>query len=278
MRKTIAAAVILLASASALVAAPMKLDPSPKAQARTVVNVVFGDYLAQRVAAQVETGVVDLDKDGVGEIVARFVHTGSCSADMKVCRTAIIRHDGREWRVVFDHPTSQIEVLTGPNGVPVPIKADRITWDWDYPTYAPSASGVGDRISLDPVPRNTVASLAPAFGQGAVKLAEADPRYELSYARPQISGKDEFIAVTLKGGAACGTETGCPVRVLRKEQDGWRPVLSTSASSSIFLGNSQRAGYRDLVVDTKAGFAVYGWDGAKFALSERVEAPSAGRK
>ncbi|NTF17547.1 hypothetical protein G6L37_03990 [Agrobacterium rubi] len=277
MRKMIVATALLLLSAAAH-AAPMVLDANPKAQARSVVNVVFGDYLAQRVAAKIETGVVDLDKDGVGEIVTRFVHTGSCTADMKLCRTTIIRHDGRTWRVVFDHPTAQLEVLSGPNGVPAPLKADRITWNWKFPTYAPSAEGIGERLSLDPVPASTIASLAPAFGEGASKLAAADPRHALEFARPKLSGKDEFIAVTLKGGSACGKQTGCPVRILRKEKDGWRPVLSTSATSSIFVGNAQRDGYRDLVVDTKNGFAVYGWGGNGYALADRVEAPEGGRK
>lgn len=276
--RSLAAAATLLLSTATIHAAPMVLDPDPRAQARSVVNVVFGDYLAQRVAAQVETGVVDLDKDGVGEIVSRFVHTGSCAQDMKVCRTTIIRHDGNTWRVVFDHPISQIEVLDGPNGVPVPFKADKVTWKWDFPTYAPTADGIGEPVSMDPVPAGTVASLAPAFGAGAAKLTEADPRHSLSFARPELSGKDEFLAVTLKGASACGSETGCPVRVLRKEKDGWRPVLSTSATSTIFVGNAQRGGYRDLVVDTKTGFAVYGWSGKGYALADRVEAPAVGRK
>lgn len=277
MRYIVAAAALLLSSVASQ-AAPLVLDPSPRAQARSVVNVVFGDYLAQRVAAQVETAVVDLDQDGVGEIVARFVHTGSCTPDMKVCRTAIIRHDGSTWRVVFDHPVAQIEAMTGPNGVPVPVKADKITWKWDFPTYAPTTDGIGDRISLEPVPANAVSSLAPAFGEGAAKLVAADPRHELAFARPKLSEKDEFLTVTLNGASACGKDTGCPVRVLRKEKDGWRPVLSTSASSTVFVGTAQRGGYRDLVVDTKKGFAVYGWSGNGYALADRVEATAGGRK
>lgn len=277
MRTSFALAAVLLSSIAAT-AAPLNLDPDPKAQAKSVVNVVFGEYLAQRIAAKVETGVVDLDKDGVGEIVTRFVHTGSCSADMKICRTAVIRHDGRTWRVVFDHPVAQIEVLDGPNGVPAPIKADKISWNWKFPTYAPSADGVGDRVALEAVPAATVPSLAPAFGAGAAKLAAADPRHSFSFARPKLSESDEFLAVTMRGGSACGKDTGCPVRILRKEKDGWRPVLSTTATSAIFVGNAQRGGYRDLVVDTKAGFAVYGWSGKGYALADRVEAPAGGKK
>ncbi len=278
MIKMFAATAALVISASALQAAPLAFDDSPRAQARTVVNVVFGDYLAQRVAAKVETAVVDLDKDGVGEIVARFVHTGSCSADMKVCRTAVIRHDKKNWRIVLDHPAAAVETLDGVNGVPAPVKFDRVTWKWKFPTYAPTADGMGDLVSMDEVPQDTVASLAPAFGSGAAKLIASDPRYSLSFSKPKISGKDEFLAVTLAGGAACGDKTGCPVRILRKEKDGWRPVLSTSAANSVLLGNTQRGGYRDLVVDTKLGFAVYGWNGSKYILADRVEAPEGGKK
>lgn len=278
MIKMFAATTALLISTSALQAAPLAFDDSPRAQARTVVNVVFGDYLAQRVAAKVETAVVDLDKDGVGEIVARFVHTGSCSADMKVCRTVVIRHDQKNWRIVLDHPAATVEALPGPNGVPAPVKFDRVTWKWKFPTYAPTADGMGDAVSMDKVPQDSVSSLAPAFGVGAAKLIASDPRYSLSFAKPKVSDTDEFIAVKLDGGSACGEKTGCPLRILRKEKDGWRPVLSTSAARSVLLGNSQRGGYRDLVVDTKLGFAVYGWNGSKYILADRVEAPEGGKK
>jgi hypothetical protein len=278
MIKSITATLALLISAAALQAAPLALDPSPKAQARTVVNVVFGDYLPQRVAAKVETAVVDLDKDGVGEIVTRFVHTGSCTADLKICRTTVIRYSGQGWKIVFDHPAAQIEVIPGPNGVPSPIKADRVVWKWNFPVYAPTPDGIGDRVAVETAPRDISASLAPAFGAGAAKLIAADPRYSLSMSKPKISDKDEFIAVTMKGGSACGEMTGCPVRVLRKGKDGWHPVLSTSSSSALYLGTTVRDGYRDLVVDSKLGFAVYGWGGDKYVLADRVEAVEKGAK
>lgn len=278
MRKLFLALSATLMTATASIAAPMTLDASPKAQARPVINVVFGEYLAQRVAAQVQSGVVDLDKDGVGEIVARFVHSASCLTDMKTCRTVVLRHDGNAWKIVFDQQAALIEVLPGVNGVPSPIKADRVTWNWKYPTYSPTADGVGDRIELTAVPANTVASLAPAFGEGAVKLIASNPSYRLSFARPKFSDKDEFIAVTMKGGASCGTKTGCPVRILKREKEGWRPILNASSVSGMYLGNTAREGYRDFIVDTPAGFTVYGWNGEKYQMASRMDAPEKGTK
>jgi hypothetical protein len=278
MIKIFAAAASLVLSATAVQASPLAFNDSPQAQARTVINVVFGDYLAQRVAAKVETAVVDLDNDGVGEIVARFVHSGSCSTDMKVCRTVVVRHDKKNWRIVLDHPAATVEKLEGVNGVPAPVKVDRVTWKWKFPTYSPTPEGMGEPISMESVPQNAVASLSPAFGAGAAKLVAADPRYGLTFARPNISDKDEFLAVTLQGGSACGEKTGCPVRILRKDKDGWRPVLAASVANAMLLGNAQRDGYRDLVVDTKQGFAVYGWNGSKYILADRVEVPEGGQK
>lgn len=278
MRNILLAISALFLSGTAAVAGPMTLDASPTAQARPVINIVFGDYLAQRVAAQVQTGVVDLDKDGVGDIVARFVHSASCQADMKTCRTVVLRHDGTSWKIVFDHPTATIEVMPGGTGVPAPIKADKVTWNWNYPVYAPTVDGIGDGIDLSSVPANTVASLAPAFGQGAVKLLASNPSYRLSFARPNLSAKAEFIAVNLAGGAACGEKIGCPVRILMKEAAGWRPILSTSSKSTMFVGNKERAGYRDFIVDTPTGFTVYGWNGEKYALADRVDSPSKDQK
>jgi hypothetical protein len=272
MRKILTAAAALLLSASAH-AAPLVLDPSPSAQARAVVNVVFAPYLATRVGASVETAVVDLDKNGVGEIVARFVHSGSCTDGMKSCRTVVLRHDGNAWKIVFDHSTSALEVLEGNNGVPAPLRADRITWSWEFPTYAPTADGVGKPVDLSDAAPALSKSLAPAFGEGAAKLATIGGDYRFGYASPKLSAKDEFIAVRMAGQNICGLKTGCPVRLLKKGKDGWATVLATSTKDSIYVGNSERDGYRDVVISTDKGFTVYGWNGEKYAVADRVEAP-----
>ena len=278
MKKTLLAAAVAALFAHAVQAAPLKLNPAPEAQEKSVVNVLFADYLAQRVGVRVETTVTDLDRNGVGEIVARFVHSGSCSADLAVCRSVVIRHDNKTWKIVFDHPVSSVEVLPGPTGVPAPIKADRVTWTWAFPTYAPTAEGVGETIAFDPAPTDVARSLAPAFGEGAAKLAAADPRYHFQTARPGLSKDSQFLVVSMKGGTACGQKTGCPVRVLRKDKDGWRPVLAASAKSEVLSGNYSREGVQDLVVDTADGFVVYGWNGQKFLVADRIEAADGGRK
>lgn len=272
MRKILTAAALLAASTAAY-SAPLSLDPSPSAQARPVVNVVFAPYLATRVGASVESAVVDLDKNGVGEIVARFVHSSSCTDGMKACRTVVLRHDGNAWKIVFDHPAASLEVLPGSAGVPASIRADRITWTWDYPVYAPTADGVGKEMELAVATPELAKSLAPAFGEGAAKLVAASPAYRFGYASAKLSDKDEFLAVKMTGQNICGIKTGCPVRILRKGKDGWAAVLATTTKDSVYVGNTDRAGYRDVVISTDRGFTVYGWNGEKYAVADRVEAP-----
>lgn len=267
---TAVSAVLLSASAHA---APLSLDPSPNAQARPVVNVVFAPYLATRVGATVETAVADLDKNGVGEVVARFVHSGSCRDDMKTCRTVVLRHDGNAWKIVFDHAVAALEVLEGSRGVPAPLRADRITWSWDYPVYAPTTDGVGKAVDLEFAAPALSKSLAPAFGDGAAKLAATGASYRFGYASAKLSEKEEFLVVKMTGQNVCGIKTGCPVRLLKKGKEGWSTALATTTKDSVYLGNTEREGYRDVVISTDMGFTVYGWNGEKYALADRVEAP-----
>lgn len=271
MKRYLIAAALLLSTS--VHAAPLSLDPNPASQARSVVNVVFAPYLATRVGASVETAVVDLDKNGVGEIVARFVHSSSCGEGMKSCRTVVLRHDGNAWKIVFDHSAASVEVLSGSSGVPAPIRADRITWSWQFPTYAPAADGVGEALAFSTAASELSRSLAPAFGEGAVKLAAVGGDYRFGYASAKSSDGADLIIARMTGKNICGLKTGCPVRVLQKGKDGWSPVLSTSTKDSVYLGNTERAGYRDVVVSTEKGFTVYGWNGDKYALADRIEAP-----
>lgn len=267
-----AALVGLLAGTASVTAAPVKFDASPNNNARRIVNVLFADYIQARTGIQVYAGLTDLDDDKVGEIVVRFVHSASCLPGMKVCRTVVVRHDEiKGWQVVLDRYAETIEVLPGRPRVPAPIRTDKVTWTYDYPSYRPDFSSLGSEIAFGKLPDSVVTQVAPAFGQGAVKLAAAKMDVTFDYAEPVLGDGKKALLVKMNGDAVCGSANGCPMRMLVKNGANWSPVLSASVTDKVALGPASRDGYRDLVVSTKNGAVVLGWNGKDYAVADRLE-------
>jgi hypothetical protein len=275
------AAAALMGSVSVSFAAPVPFNEPPGSQARKIVNVVLADYIAARTGVQIGVSVVDVDLDGTGEIVARFVHSGSCRAGMEECRTVVLRHDpDKNWQIILDKTTKKIEVLLdqAKNNRPAPIKTDNVTWNWSYPSYKPTLESAGKPVSFKALPDSLVAQIAPAFGPGAAKLAADHGDLSFEYAEPPVSGSVKSILVRMNGLNACGALAGCPMRLLVQNGKGWTPVLQVSAEPDVAISDVNRGGYRDLVLSTKAGLVVMGWNGTAYAVAERLEQSIAEKK
>src|SRR5690606_37082130 len=140
-RMSTAAAIAAFLVPAAALASPIAFDTSPDAPARRIVNVVFAQYLQERIGASVETAVLDLDNDGTGEIAVRFVHTASCAEGLKKCRTALISHERGDWKIVFDRYAETLEFRPHDGRIPGPIIADGVPWKWSRGhAYAPDGS------------------------------------------------------------------------------------------------------------------------------------------
>jgi len=274
MRRTALAALaaIICSQAPALA---VTLDPSPDAQGRAVVNSVFRDYLAQRVGIQVETGIVDVEADGVAEIVARFVHSESCREKGKQCRTVVLRHGpDKKWGIILDRPADRIEVPKAPaEWLFTEITVDGGRWKWNGKAYGPVLDGVGTKVVFAPVPKEMTGAIAVAFGQGAAKLAASpDSDVSFEFARPKASAQGEQLLVRMNGKVACGEAVGCPVRLLDREGDTWRPVLSGWSLGNIEISRVSRGGRNDILLGTGKGYVVVGWSGTSYGLADVVEA------
>ncbi len=274
IKKTLVSLALLAAIAGSADAAPsLQFDSSPNSEARRIVNVLFGDYIQARTGIQVSTATTDLDGDRVGEIIVRFVHTASCLPGMKSCRTAIVRYDQlKGWQVVLDRNAEKISILPGTSRVPAPIKTDAVTWSWTFPAYRPDFATLGKEISLSTMPDSVVQQVAPAFGQGAAKLAAAHESIGFDYAEAAVGEGKKALVVRMNGTGACGAASGCPLRMLVKNGANWTPVLQASVNDRVALGAASRDGYRDIVVSTKDGAVVMGWNGKSYAVADRLEA------
>lgn len=272
MRTILSAVFFALGAHAALALDPVALDPSPDASARRVVNVVFAEYLAARPGVQVETALVDLDNDGTAEVVARFVHTSSCKEGMEECRTVVLRYDRRAWGIVLDRPSKGFETEKHDRRVPGAVRVGGVDWRWGANRYEPVGDSLGRPVGFKAVSGEHAPAYAAAFGEGAVKLAQGSHGVRFSTSEESLSSDAETMIVRMDGGVACGDSTGCPLRVLRKGEDGWSTVLSASSKGPVSVSDTVRGGYRDLVIGTPAGYVVMGWNGSAYSTADRVEA------
>jgi hypothetical protein len=274
MKKSLLSLAILTGFASAAhAAAPLSFDSSPNSEARRIVNVLFSSYIQDRTGIQIQTATTDLDGDRVGEIIVRFVHSASCLPGMKSCRTAVVRYDQiKGWQVVLDRVAEKISILPGVSRIPAPIKTDAVTWNWSFPSYRPDFSTLGKEVTLSAMPDSVIQQVAPAFGAGAAKLAAAHQGVNFSFAEPVIGEDKKAILVQMSGTGICGALNGCPLRMLVKNGTSWSPVLQASVDSKVAVGPASRDGYRDIIVSTKTGAVVMGWNGKNYAVADRLEA------
>jgi hypothetical protein len=274
IRQALLSLAVLAGLSNAALAAPsLQFDSSPNSDARRIVNVLFADYIQARTGIQVQTATTDLDGDRVGEIIVRFIHTASCLPGMKSCRTAVVRYDQiKGWQVVLDRNVEKISILPGSARTPAPIKTDAVTWSWSFPAYRPDFSTLGKEVSLSSLPDPVVQQVAPAFGAGAAKLAAAHQGIGFDYAEPVLGDGKKALLVRMNGTGACGAANGCPLRLLVKNGASWSPVLQASVDGKVAIGPASRDGYRDIVIGTKDGAVVMGWNGQSYAVADRIEA------
>lgn len=275
--------VALIAAQNAWAAAdvrPVPFNDPAGSAARKIVNVVFADYIGARAGIQIAVSVIDLDNDGVGEIIARFVHSGSCKPGMKACRTVILKHDdSKNWQIVLDRYTKDISVVgSGMRGALAGIKTDDVTWTWQYPSYTPDIASIGKPVTFNPLPSSIVNQVSAAFGQGAKKLVEAQGNVSFEYAQPDIVQGKKAILVRMTGLNACGEAVGCPLRMLVQNEKSWTPVLSISSENQIVMLDVERDGYHDVGVSTKKGVEILGWNGKSYGVADKLEQTVTGDK
>lgn len=261
-----------LAVGGAARAAPVVFSDSPYGQARPVVNVVFADYIKGLTGVQIQTAIVDVDSDGKGEILARFLHSSSCYQGMKSCRTVLLRYQGGNWKIVIDRFAAAVDVSKGYRDVPAPVKVDATTWNWDGKRYVPDLATLGDASEFKPVSDATRQTLSAAFGPAADKLAKAGYPIRYSYIQDGLSKNNDLLLVKMEGNLVCGKITGCPVRVLRMNADKkWATVVATATTGDVRIAKAARDGYRDVVMQTRDGALQLGWTGSAYAVADRIE-------
>jgi hypothetical protein len=274
--RTLALAAVTATAFAAAPASAIEYDTSSSSSSRAVVNAVFRDYIGNLVGARIETAVVDINADGVGEIVARFVHTSACRESGKKCRTVMIRHNANNWGIVLDTYSDSLDVPKTPKFVFTNIDIDGTKWKWNGAAYGPLMDGLGEKVAFSPVPAEMTQPLATAFGEGAVKaIAAGNLGIGLEFSKPALNAKSEYLLVRMKGQIACGDAAGCPVRLLQKTGGTWQTILEAGSAGDVAISKVVRDGHRDIMFGTPKGFVTMGWSGKDYAVANALEAVAA---
>lgn len=255
-------------------AAPVELTEKIGSRERELVNIMFSSYLNDRIGANVQTAVVDLDGDGTGEIIARFLHSNSCDKDMIKCRTTISRFKDGNWHVVFDRHSATVDNVEKGSRRPGVIKVDGMEWKWApaFNAYQPTKDSRWTDVSWQRVPNEQAVTYASFFGQGAAKLAGSTGDAIIEYSTTPVSKHKDVILLKMSGPSICGNENGCPIRLISQKDGKWSSVLSSTTRGDASLTTFERDGRHDVIMETSAGFVAYGWNGSSYIMADRIEA------
>lgn len=278
-----ALAVLLLAGASAYAqgsqARPENVvfKEDLKARERTIVTSFFSTWLDGNRDGKAETGIADVNGDGTAEIFVRLVHASTCDADMKVCRTFMLMHDGRQWNIVLDRPAATIALgRPGKNGMRAVVVNGYENRVWNGHSYQVDLAGMKAATpKFQDVVGQKAIELARGFGNSVERLVVAR-KVHVQAAVVNLGAK-QGTAVRLAGEAACGLYIGCPLRILVDDGNGRQVAVleaglraDQNGRSDLKILDVTRGGWNSIATTVPDGTVlVADWEGARYGLEVR---------
>jgi hypothetical protein len=263
------AALALLAIAPSAAHAAPAVDRTPIVFAKTtetsreaaVVRALNGGTLDGIVS-----GVADIDSDGAAEIV---VKTG-CTENQPLCRTRIFSHRTGSWAIIFDQISADLAMRNDKTGSMRNLVSQTAAYTWNGRRFVVDASASGTPAKFEEAPEAYRDTIAAQFGQGARKLASSGvSKVEIAVVSP-AEDKTSVLAARLTGGGACGTQLGCPLRLLSVVDGKYKTLLEGVADDQVVVTGTIRKGWSDILVTRPEGrSAVYGWSGQGYVQAAR---------
>lgn len=277
MRALVVASILALVLPSAAFAQGAKPAPQQpalsfgKAASGGRERAVLGQFRPEMAADEgLETAVVDIDEDKVVEVFARARSKAFCDEGGKRCRTVMLKYARGKWAIGFDRSVEKIELgERGYAAMPaLVLDGGRETDRWTGEAYAVDLAATGKQLAFSPAPANAAALLAAQFGTAAVTLQKAG-RAKVSVAEAALEGSESVVVAKLEGDGACGRVLGCPLRGLKVKDGTYQTVFEGFSTGGLSVMPVARGGWKDIITESKGGYALYGWGGAKYGLAER---------
>lgn len=257
---------ILLAAQAVAAPQPVPLKDDRTARERPTAEVLMSREIGAVPGAHVETAMVDVDGDGVGEVVVRIVHGSTCDGSRQFCRTAVFRHDGRTWRRVLDVPAKSLALgdADARGQRPLIIDGDEVRTLKSGTFRVDAAASGATKVRFAPSVGAKAREIAASFGPGAVRLLDGKADLKVSAGVAELDAKSGAQAVyRLEGSVACGL-VGCPVRTVVRKGGRDVVVLEGFAKGDVWVMGSGRDGVRAMVLDSAVGPVAYAFDGRRY--------------
>ena len=284
MRPASLASLALLAALApaAALAAPPKLPSGAgeirlvEMSARTSERDLVEAFVPAAKDQPMESLLYDLDGDGKPEVVARLKGPGMCDAAGKACRSLVFRKETAGWKLVLDRPSQRIEAAKPGYGAMRELVLDgRDAYSFTPNGYRLDFAATGKVVEVKPAPASYSSSLARQFGVGAERLVLKRKDVGFKIAAIEAKAGEPLLFARMEGPGACGAVLGCPWRLLRVKGGAYEVASEGFAGEKVALLPVAREGWRDIVVQTPRGYAVYGWSGKRYVLSENRKEGSA---
>lgn len=210
----------------------------------------------------------DLNGDGKPEVLARSRGDKDCDTPEKLrCRVVVMRETPQGWGKVLDRRAGEVTIGTIGFGGFRAISLDgREGFAFNGNAYRIDLAQTGRPVTFTEAPVATRPLLIAQFGDGArrikgltVKVASLSPKEG-----------ETLVMARLEGPGACGSTLGCPWRLLRSKDQSYVVVSSGMGGPEASILGVVRGGWRDLALKLPTGYAVYGWTGERYVLSERI--------
>lgn len=279
LKKILLSTAILFSLTLNLNAEPLKLSENGSPQALSVIKTLFSEYLADKVGTNIVFNTIDLNDDNIGEIIAKFVNSKTCEADFKECRTVVLKFNSQsnKWEIILDKPSTNIEFIKA-DGIDGrnfnSVKLDDVTWNWDNKKnkFNPIISNSPNFKAIDftKAPPESKDKLAVAFGPKIQDLSKIQ-EVNFEFSQQNLDNKNNsYVIIKMSGTSLCGSETGCPLKILHKTDKGWENIFNGSTIDNVYISNISRAGMKDIIVHVKNGYLQMGWDGTKYILADNI--------
>lgn len=266
LRAVLALPFLLAAQSALAMPEPIALKDDRAARERPTAEVLMSREIGAAAGARVETAMVDMDGNGVAEVVVRITHASTCDRSRLNCRTAVFRHDGHEWRRVLDVPARTLSLgdVNAKGERPLIVDQDevRILQSGSYRIDA-KASGA-TRVRFAPATGAKAREIAALWGAGAVRLLDAKADLRVLAGAADLDGKNGPQPLyRLEGAAACGL-VGCPIRAAVRKEGREGVILEGFATGDVWVMGSGREGVRAVVLESAVGTVAYAFDGRRY--------------
>lgn len=240
----------------------IELSRSGDSDGRTLVDRLYSDEISRNVGVNLATAVIDLQGDGVGEVLARFESRNTCQRDK--CETVIAYYDEERggWREVFRDRVENLSLgEVGTDGFRSLHDGGDTAWSWNGSRYESDLSLTVELLKFDEIQSGPAFEAVRRDAESYfVASEESDRPLSVAAARADVNGdgSDETF-VMLQGGAACGALLGCPVLAYSSFDEG--PFFRGSSNESVFLTHDRKGDLRGIGLTNSRGRDVRYWNG-----------------